>query len=100
MRVIEIDASGWETWLDFACALKTAIAAPDWHGASINAFIDSMIWGGINSVEPPYTIRIVKTANLPADVADHIRVMASAIDRDSNHGTDPEVSLVAPGLPA
>jgi hypothetical protein len=25
---------------------------------SPDAFVDSMIWGGMNSVEPPYTVQI------------------------------------------
>ena len=58
MRIIEIDGSDWQSVKDFLTTLRAAIGAPDWHGWSVNAFIDSMIWGGINQIEPPYEIRI------------------------------------------
>jgi hypothetical protein len=38
MKIIEIDASGWKTVVDFLEALKRAIGAPDWHGLSPDAF--------------------------------------------------------------
>ncbi len=103
MRVIELDASNWKTMLDFMEALKTAIGAPSWHGSNVNAFIDSMIWGGINSVEPPYTVRITNTSGIPSDVADVIRGFSSAIRehrewRLRHRGDDIDVSLEAPEL--
>lgn len=33
-----------------------------------------MIWGGINTVEPPYTVEIYSTKNLPLDVAQEIKL--------------------------
>jgi RNAse (barnase) inhibitor barstar len=58
MRWIELDGGSWTTALDFYTALLGALGAPKGHGRNINALIDSMIWGGMNAVEPPYTIRI------------------------------------------
>ena len=58
MRTIRLNAENWKTVLDFYDALLAALGAPDWHGASIDAMIDSMIWGGINDVDPPYTVQI------------------------------------------
>ena len=55
MRIIEIDGSDWQSVKDFLTALRAAIGAPDWHGSNVNAFIDSMIWGGINQIEPHLT---------------------------------------------
>jgi hypothetical protein len=68
MRTIDRDASSWTTVLDFYGALLAAIGAPTWHGKSIDALVDSMIWGGINAVEPPYTIRVQHLAGSPPDV--------------------------------
>ena len=65
MRVIEIDCSDWRSVKDFLMALRAAISAPDWHGSNVNAFINSMIWGGINQIEPPYEIRISGTERGP-----------------------------------
>jgi RNAse (barnase) inhibitor barstar len=68
MRIIKLDASQWKTPLDFYDALLSALEAPEWHGWSINALIDSMVWGNINAVEPPYRIWVVATAKLPSEV--------------------------------
>ena len=65
MQIIQLDASKWKTVLDFCRAILSAIGAPERHGKSLDAFIDSMVWGGINAVEPPYTVRISGTAMLP-----------------------------------
>ena len=71
---ITIDASVWKGTRDFYEALFAALGAPDWHGDSIDALIDSMIWGGINAVDPPYKIQIVNTAGLPSETVDHIKL--------------------------
>jgi hypothetical protein len=62
-----------------------------------------MIWGGINSLEPPYTIRIAKTTDLPEKVASAIRLLSSALEEQREwklayKGDNVEVSLVAPEL--
>jgi Barstar (barnase inhibitor) len=61
----EIDGSDWRSVKDFLMALRAAIGAPDEHGSNVNAFIDSMIWVGINQTEPPYEIRISGTERGP-----------------------------------
>lgn len=48
MRVIELDASGWKTVLDFYDALLPELGASPGHGRGPDALIDSVIWGGIN----------------------------------------------------
>jgi hypothetical protein len=103
MRVIELDASSWTTPLDFLRALRAAIGAPEEHGWSPDAFVDSMIWGGMNCIEPPYMVKVIKTQGIPGDVTSYITLIASVIkagreSRCSRHGTDVEVSLVAPEL--
>ena len=75
MRIIHLDATKWKTVLDFCRALRAAIGAPNYHGNSPDAFIDSMIWGGINAVEPPYTIRISGAATLPKDVREQVELV-------------------------
>ena len=98
MRIIEIDGSDWQSVKDFLTTLRAAIGAPDWHGWSVNAFIDSMIWGGINQIEPPYEIRISGTERGPKEVTDHIDLLASALAdarkwKLDNRGEDAEVGL-------
>jgi len=103
MNVIELDASAWKTPLDFMRALKIAIGAPEWHGLNLNAFIDSMIWGGINDLEPPYNVIVTHAAALPEHVTDEIRVLSTALaeQRDwklRHKGEDVHVSLVIPEI--
>ena len=64
VHTIELDASSWRTAQDFRLALKTAIGAPGWHGEIVGAFLDSIFGGGMNTLEPPYVIKIVNTADL------------------------------------
>ena len=98
MRIIKLDATNWKTVIDFYDALLAAIGAPKWHGTSPDALIDSMIWGGINAVEPPYTIRIFGAEKLPRDVREHVELVKQALARarleyQRRKGHDVEVSI-------
>ena len=98
MRVIELDAGGWETPLDFINALKPAIGAPEWHGTSVHAFVDSMVTGDINAIEPPYVVRIANAAGLPQEVLELINAISCAVERArmekrTRTGEDTEVHL-------
>jgi hypothetical protein len=98
MRIIELDAGNWTTVIDFCEALLAALGAPEWHGESIDALIDSMIWGGINDVEPPYTVRICSVRNLPKDVLEYIEQLKSSLARaraefNQQRGHDVDVQL-------
>jgi RNAse (barnase) inhibitor barstar len=83
MRDIELDATNWTTVQDFYNALLTKIGAPERHGRNINALVDSMIWGGVNSVDPPYRVRIRGVAQLPKNVRDHVELAKSTLRRAS-----------------
>jgi hypothetical protein len=79
MRNIELDAKNWTSVVDFYNALLLSIGAPEWHGRTINALVDSMIWGEINRIEPPYTIQIHGVEQLPGDVRDHVELAKNAL---------------------
>ena len=79
MRTIELNAANWKTVLDFYHAILPAVGAPDWHGESPNALIDSMIWGGINSIEPPYKIKIHGLRSTPHSVREHVNLVKQGI---------------------
>src|SRR5262245_24474810 len=82
MQVVELHAENLVAALDFARALKKAIGAPDWHGESVDAFLDSMIYhDDINALKAPYTIRIVGAGKAKAEAQDAIRQLAQAIDK-------------------
>jgi hypothetical protein len=78
VRTIELDAANWKTVLDFYRAVLTAVGAPKWHGESPDALIDSMIWGGINAIDPPYTIKISGVRSAPKGVYEHIDLVKRA----------------------
>lgn len=99
MRTIELDAAKWKTVLDFYRALLASIGAPEWHGKSTNALIDSMIWGGINAVEPPYTVQISGLSAAPQEIRDEVELVSDMlvehrIYRKRHDRGDVEVSIV------
>ena len=63
------------------------------------AFIDSMVAGGINALEPPYVIKVVNTANLEPEVMKFIQdvscwVEDTRVRRLARTGEDAAVSLL------
>ena len=66
--IIDLDASGWENALNFYNALLEAFEAPGQHGKNVNGVIDSVIYGGINRVNPPLVVRFHGTQRASVDV--------------------------------
>jgi hypothetical protein len=98
MLVIELDARGWRSIHDFDDALKMALRSCDGHGDSIDAWIDSIIYGGMNAVEAPYLVRITGTANCDASLKEYLMTFSEAISRArawklKHYGTDVNVSF-------
>ena len=79
MRIIELDAADWKTVRDFYDVLLPALGAPEGHGCSIDSLLDSMVWGGMNAIEPPYTVRIKNAQALPKEIINHINLLAHYI---------------------
>src|SRR5262245_37816380 len=97
MQLIELHADGLVTALDFKAALKRTIGAPDWHGDSVDAFLDSMIHhDDINALKAPYTIRIVGADRAGPEAQDAMRLLARWIEQDgaADRGGDLEVSIL------
>ncbi len=98
MRVVELDAKNWRSVLDFSCALKAAFGSCEGHGASPDAWIDSMIYGGMNVVEAPYVVRVTGTANCSNELRDKIALLADVIRearawKRKHYGADGDVSF-------
>jgi hypothetical protein len=60
--------------------------------------IDSMMWGGINAVEPPYRVRVLHAANLSKVAQEEIELLQRAlaearIDFRRRRGCDVEVEF-------
>ena len=81
MRVIKLDASQWKMPLDFYNSLLPHLEAPNWHGTNVNALVDSMVFGNINGIEPPYKIWIVGAAGLATAARQEIDWMVEAINK-------------------
>ncbi len=79
MPLIEINAEKWKTSSEFYDALLSALGSPEGHGRSIDAAIDSMIWGEMNAIDPPYLIRIDGLAKLPRAVRREIEDLKEAL---------------------
>jgi RNAse (barnase) inhibitor barstar len=98
MRTATLDASNWNKVSDFYDALFQAIGAPDWHGRNINALVDSIVYEGINSLQPPYALTIINAAQLLEPIKTEVALAAEAVreareDRYAQTGVDVVVSL-------
>lgn len=96
MRTINLDGSYWGTCADFYNALLNALGPRDGHGSNVNAFIDSMIYGGMLEIEPPYTV-VVQNVRSP-EVHRYVQELSDALAkarrwRRQNYGDDVEVTL-------
>lgn len=58
MKEIVLNGSTWKTENDFYVAFLAAVGAPVWHGHNLDALNDSIGSGGINKIEPPFTVAI------------------------------------------
>ncbi|WP_342726240.1 barstar family protein [Bradyrhizobium sp. B097] len=98
MLVIELDAKGWQSFQDFSNALKAALGSCDGHGNSIDAWIDSIIYGGMNEVEAPYVVWITGTARCDVTLKEELVTFSEAISEArawklKHHGIDVDVSF-------
>jgi len=88
MKEILLDSSTWESPDDFFSALLPELGAPTWHGHNLDALDDSL-FGGINEVEPPFSVTIRRSSNLsPEMVAFLVRVATVFADARRNSGVD------------
>jgi hypothetical protein len=97
LRIVELRAEDLVTGMDFVGALKKIIGAPDWHGDSVDAFLDSMIYhDDINALKSPYVIRIVGADRAGTEAREAIRELAQSIDKHgaSDRGGDLEVTIL------
>lgn len=97
-RVIELDASRWQNVLDYSSALKVALGSCHGHGDSPDAWVDSMIYGGMNAIEPPYVIRIIGTSGCPQKLKDEFALLDRVIRearawRVEHYGDDRDVTF-------
>lgn len=78
-KTILLDASSWQTPDDFFSALLPRLGAPDWHGRNLNALDDSLL-GGINQVEPPFTVIVEGAEDLSPEMASFLAEVSEVFD--------------------
>jgi hypothetical protein len=96
MQLIELHADSMVAAMDFVTALKKAIGAPDWHGDSVDAFLDSMIYhDDVNTLRSPFSISIVGAGKAGLEAQDAICRLARSINERgaSDRGGDLEVTV-------
>ena len=79
-KIINIDASSWTSSHDLYDGILPLLGAPVWHGKNMNALTESIVWGEINAVEPPYTLRVQGTADLPAGIAEELGWLKEGVE--------------------
>lgn len=99
--LVLLDGSQWTDVLDFYAAMFQAIEAPDWHGLSPAALVDSMIWSGINGREPPYEIVVSHMMDL--SLRAYVEMCSQCLQRSRKEfqrrkGRDVNVSLLLSSL--
>jgi len=78
---ILIDWSLIESEDQFYDVLFSQIGAPEWHGHNLDALVDSLITGSINSIEPPYKLMSINSSvNLGKLKAFQIKVLGIFIE--------------------
>lgn len=91
-----VDGSDWLTAIDAIEGLLRALRPLGDHGSSIDAFIDSMIYGGMLETEPPYEVVV---ENLIAPLAvEFIDELSGALTearawRRANYRDEVDVSI-------
>lgn len=95
MKVVPLDVSGVKTPKQFAKLLQEAIAAIPGHGSSVESFVDSMVFGAMSNLAPPYRIEVSGAAG-EVEVFAHRLAEAigqARVERRTRRGEDVEVSL-------
>ena len=96
METISLDGAHWQGPLDFYEALRSALRPNDGHGYGVDAFIDSMIYGGMLEIEPPYEVLVHNVG--PADIRHAVEELSHFLakaraERQADYGDDVNVSL-------
>ncbi len=68
ISTLKLDAYGWKNSDDVYESLFAVLGSPVWHGKNFNALHDSIVTGGINTVEVPYSLSIRNVKATSSDV--------------------------------
>jgi len=95
LKIIELDAAGWRNALDVIHAFKSALGSPEGHGTSIDAFVDSMVYGGMNALEAPYRIVVRNHSHLSGEALEFVAVLSWSVQAQLSSGAPLEPNSVS-----
>jgi hypothetical protein len=95
MQVIELDGSEWSGRLALFDALAEALRVCAGHGRGFDAFEDSVFYGGMSEVEPPFHVVVMNCpVAFEADVEQMKRGWAHQRQwKLANYGEDVEATI-------
>jgi RNAse (barnase) inhibitor barstar len=73
MKVISLDGAAWSCRQDFFDALADVLKVVPYHGRGFDAFEDSVFYGGMSQVEPPFAVVV---RNCPPFAESDVKRMA------------------------
>ncbi|HEY0282543.1 MAG TPA: hypothetical protein VGC27_07970 [Rhizomicrobium sp.] len=76
MRIVELDAGGFKTPLDFLAAVRRAIGAPQEPGLNIDTLVGAMLRG---CSAGPCVLRIVGMGKAPSPVREEAEALVKAL---------------------
>lgn len=82
MNLVTLDARHWKTADDFFTALLRQLGAPAWHGKNLNALRDTMIFGGVNQIDPPMRVEVTGLSYADPEAFDMLIAAFSALAKD------------------
>lgn len=93
MEEIDLHGGDWSAADDFYAAYFAAVGAPEWRGRNLDALWDSLTGGGINQRNPPFRIRISRTARMPHDVREIVSRFEALVQEAEQEGHPVQIEL-------
>jgi RNAse (barnase) inhibitor barstar len=90
---LELDATAWRTAKDVYDSFFKAVGAPEWHGRNFDALNDSIVNGGINKIEVPYTIIVRNLSAASPEAAEFLKKFAGLISEFQMDGCPVEIRI-------
>ncbi|MCW5719321.1 MAG: hypothetical protein KIS68_15995 [Bauldia sp.] len=102
VRVIRLDASQWVKPSDVDQAFKSALGSPESHGNGADAWIDSMLYGGMNEIDAPFRIEIDGTDGMNETTFYYLMLIQCTVGharllKSTQTGVDTDVTIAVFG---
>jgi hypothetical protein len=88
-----LDASLWKQCDDVYTSLFKVLGSPAWHGKNFNALNDSIVTGGINTIEVPYKILICEAKKASFEVRQFLSALADFLSAREAEGCPVSIQI-------